>query len=99
MAEDSAHELGPSAIVRSGYLPGTACRWLVLHLRASEPNDLAPPFGVRREHTMIDDEVHLGARNLSRELFEKLQGLKGNVTRAVAPRRLEAHEHASIGGK
>jgi hypothetical protein len=64
-----------------------------------EVHDLATPLGVRREHAVIDDEVDVGARNERGELFEELQRLKDNVTRAIAPCRLEPHEHASVGRK
>ncbi len=94
--EPAAHELGPGAITWAGDLPGSA-RWkLVRSLRTPEAHDLRPPLGIRREHAVIHDEVHVGARNESRELFEKLLRLQGNVTRPVAPRRLETDEHPSI---
>ncbi len=94
--EAAAHELGPSAIVRSVCLPRAACRWLALDMRASEANDLATPLGVRCEHPMINDEVHVGARNQRRELFEQLLRLQSDVIGAVAPRRLKADEDPSI---
>ncbi len=60
-------------------------------------HDLATPFGVRREHAVIDDEVDVGARNQCGELFEEVQRLKGDVARPIAPWGFEPHEHASIG--
>ena len=41
----------------------------------------------------------MGARNQRGELCEKLHGVKGKVACPVAPRRLEAGEHTSIGPK
>jgi len=45
---------------------------------------------------MINDEVHIEARNQRRELFKQLLRFQGNVIGAVAPRRLEADEDPSI---
>ena len=95
--EAATHQLGPGAIVRTGDLPRAACRWLALDLRAPKANDVAAPLGVRCEDAVIDDEVHVGARNQRRELLEQLLRLKGDVTCPVVPRRLEAEQDASIG--
>jgi len=94
--EAAAHQLGPGAIAWTGDLIGGA-RWkLIRSLRAAEGNDLAPPFGVRRKHTVIDDEVRIGARNQRCELFEQLLRFEDDVIGTVAPRRLEADEDSSI---
>ena len=92
----AAHQLGPGAIAWTGDLLGGA-RWkLIRSLRAAEGNDLAPPFGVRRKHTVIDDEVRIGARNQRCELFEQRLRFEDDVIGTVAPRRLEADEDSSI---
>ena len=82
----------------AGDLPGSAARTAPHRgfRTCSEANDLASPPGVRREHPVIDDEVHVGARNQRRELFEQLLRFQGDVIGAVAPRRLEADEDPSI---
>ena len=98
--ETSAHELGPGPIAWAGDLRGSARGRPLRGFRScSEANYLASPPGVRCEHAVIDDEVHVGARNQSRELFEKLLRAEGDVTRPVAPGRLEAEEDASVGRK
>jgi len=67
--------------------------------RPAEVHDLATPLGIGSEDAVIDDEVYVGAWNQRGELFEQLQRLKGDMARPVAPRRLEPHEHVSIGPK
>ena len=76
--EAAAHELGPGTIILSG-LGMCARRRLRHRLRPPEANDLAPPFGVRRELAVIDDQANLGARNQSRELFEQLLRFEDDV--------------------
>jgi hypothetical protein len=51
-----------------------------------------------REDPVVEHEIDAGARGEGRELFEELEGLEEEVTRAVGPLPLQLQQDASGGG-
>ena len=69
-------------------------RWVTLG--ATVGNDLRPPARVRREDTVVEDQVDRRPRRQRRQLLEELHRLEEQVRRAVAPGPLQLPPHAAV---
>ncbi len=94
-----AHQRRPRHVRRGG------CRWLCRVDRSrvvrwgrgwSVRDDFCSPCRPRRQHAVVEHEVHPGTRHKHRQSFEKRGGRKREMRGAVGPRASQLQHHVPV---